>query len=37
MADFLLSEAIDEDGIDEGNIDFDESDEGFIDDGEMRV
>ena len=41
MADFLLSEAIDEDGIDEGNIDFDESlresDEDFIDDGEMRV
>ena len=38
MADFLLSEAIDEDGIDEGNIDFDESlresDEDFTDDGE---
>ena len=38
MADFLLSEAIDEDGIDVGNIDFDESlresDEDFTDDGE---
>ena len=40
MADFLLTEAVDEDGADKGNIDFDEemtmSDKDFIDDSEIE-
>ena len=40
MADFLLTEAVDEDGVDKGNIDFDEemtmSDKDFFDDSEIE-